>query len=245
MKRLLVASLLAVASTSFGVVVFEDGFESGDFTKWPIDANPGFTIRTDQVHSGTFSAGADTAARRRAASIAPIATDLITTFSFWMYDTAGPGGDGRQFSEIRSYSGDAYGTGGLEQIHAIGIYNNVTMEGETHSSSKYQARILSATSAGWFTLTDAPNRSVGWHEFKVVLSGNTASYYVDGALGRTITGANAFTIDSVVMGSGLSSGTQSAFYDDFTVEANPVPEPATLAALGVGAAALVRRRAKK
>lgn len=239
-----VSSFAVIGSQAFGIVVFQDGFESGDFVNWPIDVNAGFTTSTTQAHSGTFSASTvDTAARRRAASFAPIALDQTVSFSFWLYDTVGVGSNGRQYSEIRSYAGDAYNTGALEQLYAIGINNGVTMAGETHSSSKYQGRVAFGTGTGWFTLTGGPNRSIGWHEFKIVLEGANASYYVDGILSRTVTRGVLGTIDSVILGSGLSSTNQPAFYDDFKVEV--VPEPATLAALGIGAAALIRRRRAK
>ncbi len=236
--------LALVGCQAFGVTYFQDDFESQDFSKWPVDVNPGFGISSTQVHSGSFSASTiDATAKRRAASIGPISVEDTLTFSFWMYDTVGVGGGGRQYSEIRSYAGEAYGTGGLEQLYAVGLNNGVTLAGETHSSSKYQGRVAFGPGTGWFNLTDAPNRSVGWHEFKIVLEGTTASFFVDGVLGRTITRGTVATIDSVVLGSGLSSANQPAFYDDFLVSASaPVPEPATLAALGLGAVALVRRR---
>lgn len=52
-------------------------------------------------------------------------------------------------------------------------------------------------------------------------------------MAKTLTGIRLY---------GNSGGTTQ--YDDFTVNVNPVPEPASLAVLGLGAAALIRRRKK-
>ena len=54
---------------------------------------------------------------------------------------------------------------------------------------------------------------------------------------------NIGSLDSFVMGSRLSSANINANMDDIAVTA--VPEPATLAALGAGVVALLRRRSRK
>lgn len=57
---------------------------------------------------------------------------------------------------------------------------------------------------------------------------------------RSGAGAGSSTVSSVNI-----EGTQSCLDMYFELDAQPVPEPATLAVLGIGAAAVLRRRAKK
>lgn len=73
-------------------------------------------------------------------------------------------------------------------------------------------------------------------------------YYgtMNGWASLTVTGANiAYVIGSTTaQGTAFNQGLpDSVVWDNFEVQA--VPEPATIAALGLGAAALVRRRARK
>ncbi len=221
-RRAMIVLALSAASAS-GSVVFQDGFETADFSRWPFDVESGFALyaagHTGSYSAYTLSAGDPTfGVVRRAASFAPIPVDQRITFSYWFYDELGESVLGRQFCEIRSYTGESYGSGALDQLFAIGIYNQVTLPGETVDRSYYQGRVTFGAIAGWFNLSGAAQRSVGWHEFKVVVDGGAAEFYVDGTLGRTITGAVVATIDTVVLGSGLSSSGHAGYYDDFRVE---------------------------
>ena len=58
-------------------------------------------------------------------------------------------------------------------------------------------------------------------------------------LGKTLVG-----IELGIDTGGLNAG-NAAWIDDVVVRATPVPEPASLAALGIGATALLRRRSRR
>ena len=88
---------------------------------------------------------------------------------------------------------------------------------------------------------------VGWHTFKVVLDGVNATFTLDlngdGNINATAVLAAAWHangIDTVRLGTGLSSAGGSANFDNVLLEV--VPEPASLALMGLGGLAVLRRR---
>ena len=84
-------------------------------------------------------------------------------------------------------------------------------------------------------------RSTGWHNLAVEITNLDFKFYVDGILAETV--ANSFTLrsyDRVRLGSGLSS-LNEAYFDNISVETNPVPEPSAVALCLLGAAGLAGR----
>ena len=229
MKNVILAvGLAALTSVASAEVVFSDDFETGDFSKWTdINSTAGHiqgVCTTAQAHSPTQSAfldqGGTAATDRFAASLThAIPNSNVCRFKFWFYDNVVTGG-GRMYGEVRSYSGDAYNAGALEQLYAIGKFNNVTYPGETFKTNKYNGRIAFGTPNGWFSLDDvgSPNRSVGWHEFRIDIDAANAKFYVDGILCKTKPRGTAGSIDSVIMGSALSSSANPGYFDDYSVE---------------------------
>ncbi|AQT68076.1 hypothetical protein STSP2_01231 [Anaerohalosphaera lusitana] len=106
-----------------------------------------------------------------------------------------------------------------------------------------------------------------WHHISLTFDGTTTTFYVDGqTYGTSTTSVNTTTTEDLVIGTGIRPATEfnenarwtNGLIDDVqiydealtgdqvaTLYANPgtvVPEPATLAILGIGALALGRRR---
>lgn len=237
---------MAGAANAF--VLFEDGFETGDLSKWDLTLNAGGPVGqqivTDIVHSGTYAvkligvgSGSPT---RPAKRLSYESADATVRLSFWMYDDKGTSlSGGRHYLELRAYSGDPF-VGTLQNLWAIGKYNSVTSG--TYNGRKYQARVAFG-GVGWINLSDAPGRSVGWHLMEMEITPTLARFYVDGVLGAEVSRGSAGIVDSLVLDSGLSSSGIDLWVDDIQVTA--VPEPATLLALGTGAAALFLRRRRK
>jgi len=249
----LIAAGAAFAIQNTSAQIFQDNFESGNLNLWTATtANP-MTIDNTQNFSpagGTFSAKVDNSLDRMHRNIigdnGGSEISGYVSFSVAMYDdgnATGAVGSTRMFSEIRGYSltglpnGGTTADGTLQQLFAIGKTQSGTFGlGDTLNTTKYQGRFTAGTTAGWFNLTGAADRTPGWHVFTIErLSDNTTvNFYVDGVLGRTIT-ASAASIDTIIIGPGLGSQAGDSFVDAVTLS---VPEPSTYALIGAATAVL-------
>ncbi len=136
--------------------------------------------------------------------------------TWYIYDDT----QARIFGEVRGYTGNGYGVGTLEGLYAAGKFNQVTLAGETYNATKYQGRI-SAAGFGWFNLNapGVPSRSPGWHRFDIQRSANgtTVDFYVDGILGRSVSGLTDFSWDCVAVGLGASTEAGDTWVDGVSV----------------------------
>lgn len=154
-------------------------------------------------------------------------------FSFDFYDPLGAvGTSGRIYGEVRN---SAAATGLL----AAGVYNSANTG--VYDVNKYQAR--NADNGGWVQLE--VDRSVGWHNFRFEISGNSANLFVDNVLqtsftDRSLTGGVAY--DWIHVGSGLT-GSTPGYFDNVSLSA--IPEPSTVALLMLGGAVLVYGRFRR
>ena len=232
-----------VVSNSFGSVtssnatlsltagsIFSEDFEAGNMNNWSVVSGAtSLSISTLQNHTsgGTKSAYLNTTQAKMYHNLSPLAGGH-SKVTFWIYDST----LNRAWGEARSYSGGTFNSGSLQQLYAAGKYTSVTLPGEVYDSTKYQGRVLTGSNVGWFNLNaaGAPSRSTGWHKFEIeVLSGGTTiNFYVDGVLGRQITGATYYALDDVVIGSlGTASTTGDAWFDDIKVEYFDLPSITT------------------
>jgi len=143
------------------------------------------------------------------------AAPLVLSFDFWLDPAGAPGWSGaRHFVELRGYSGDEYGSGTLENLLAIGVYNS---SADTFSTTRYQGRVVNG--AGWQTLDEgsAPARAGGWHQLKIEVTSSLVKFYVDGILSETESRPNSYGFDCVVIGSDLTSAGIVARVDNLRV----------------------------
>lgn len=160
--------------------------------------------------------------------------ERVLSFSFDFYDTTGGSANGRVYAEIRN---SAAATGLL----AAGVYNSVNTG--TYDVTRYQAR--NVDSGGWIQLST--QRTVGWHNFRFEIAGNTVSLYVDNVLEPSFSNlpyAGNVSYDWVHLGSALTGNTP-AYFDNVQISIVPEPKAWVLGLLGLGAfwaRGLFRRR---
>jgi len=248
----LVAGIALLSQNSFASVAFSDDFESGNLNLWTQQiATPLAIANIYNVApvGGTYSAWADSSTDRMWHNLG---TELggHTMFSYYLYDDTLT----RAFGQVSAYSGAGFQDGTLQQLFAIGKYNQVTMPGEVYDASKYQGRIVFSSGAeGWFNLNSAgvTSRSAGWHKFSIerLADGTSVNFYVDDVLGRSFTGVDAADWDSIALGLGAGVESGNAYYDGVKVDvvAAAIPEPPIWALVMLGGIVLmatgVRRRA--
>ena len=271
MNKLTVAALgiagLLAATQAQAAVVVDDNFDSyanqAAFNAvWPAigsDAtNPSGLLSTSQASSAPNSIQVPGTAvnnqyrNRRTFTDTPvlaIGDQLVWSFDF--YDSAPAANPQRNYSNLQ----DTTAPSGTPQLIAMGMNNNLLAADQ--GGDYYMARILGGGSNGgaasaFFKLNDAgaPLRSLGWHNLKAVLSTDDGlstdfQFYVDNILAETV--LNVGTVirqyDNITLGSGLSNGSTEAFFDNVHLEYIPaIPEPTSLALVGLAGLALRRRR---
>jgi len=192
-------------------------------------------------------------------------TSQNVVWSFDFFDSAPAASPFRQSSNLQ----DGTAGSGSNQLVSMGLNNN---QSATNSGGNYyMARIVGydvtaaaadpdggpAETVGgvapYFKLNDfatSPLRSAGWHNLKVVISTDDGlstdyAFFVDNILAERVsnigTAATIRSYETIRIGSGVSS-TAEAFYDNYLVTTEAVPEPASVALLGLGAFAWVAKR---
>lgn len=86
-------------------------------------------------------------------------------------------------------------------------------------------------------------RSAGWHEFKAIYESSGASLFIDGVLVRSTTENIGF--DHLYIYLSGPGGDGAYYYDQFSVNVNPVPIPGAVVLLGSGLASLAFCRKRR
>jgi Immunoglobulin domain/Carboxypeptidase regulatory-like domain len=219
-----ITSVVATITIAISATAFSDDFESATLSNWIIF--PGATALTistnqNQTAGGTYSASVSSSYNRMYHSLNRKVWGPAKA-TFWIFDN-NPTVRTESIADVRSYTTGFLTNGSLVQLFGIGPYSTVTMSNEVYDVTKYQGRIVSGSSNGWFNVNKpgVPSRSYGWHKFEIELLSDqiTVNFYVDGILGRQITGATVGPWDTVVIGSvGVVGAGATSWQDSIKVE---------------------------
>jgi hypothetical protein len=174
-------------------------------------------------------------------SVSAAGNKIVWSFDF--YDSNPAGAPQRNHTNLQ----DSTAASATNQLIAMGLNNNQTAANS--GGNYYMGRILGFTHPGvdpdggpaesvvgagaFFKLNDfanAPLRSLGWHNLKVILSTNDGNstdfeFYVDNILSERVnnvgTAASIRSYDVIRIGSGLSNGGIEAFVDNMYLEFIP------------------------
>lgn len=183
---------------------------------------------------------------------------------FWFYDTNGKGdANSTGYGELGNYSSVPTNTdyatghplnGTITQRAILGTVNNTGAD-----LNVYQARVLGGavtvgTSYNSTYINTTAQRSVGWHEGRIVVGpqlaggGNLFDFYIDNmttpvgeATTTTGNGINSLVLDTQLAGNASTMN----YFDDVTVSSTPTPEPASLSVIALAGCAVLGRRSRR
>lgn len=181
-----------------------------------------FELATDQAVSCPNSAKAPAAPtgsdpyRRYINFPTPVnGTDIEPLWVTWWFRHE-VGGNQRNYLQLFSYEGGAFGVGGIEKIYAMGAYNAVL------PVTNYQVRDAFGGGPGWFTLPAARQNDT-WVKMQIKLTGSTTEYFInDQLVESTARFGPSIELHSLVLGSGLSNDDVPAWFDSVSVSTGPV-----------------------
>ncbi len=149
---------------------------------------------------------------------------------WWFYDPLGVGGSAfKDYVALGYYNTapgntDYPGTGSLNSATLIQRLSLGASGATGVDTSKYQARIVGSTDGigvGWFNTSVA--RSIGWHHGRITVGPsltdgtNDISFFIDDMLHAVLQHNSAVNYDYNVIEINGMFGTQSGYFDDFTL----------------------------
>jgi hypothetical protein len=200
----------------------------------PVGTSAGITLTGGPIDKVAIVSTGDYRSQRSFAEFAPTAQeDLQISFKIAAWNS----GTSSQYLELLDGAGGESG-----QLLQLGMYG-----------SEWSVRMRGSAEADTFAPMDPAAQDAlvyQWATFKAVIhreSETTASarVHVNDVLGKTLSGFQLPSYDTVRIGSGVSNGL--FVFDDVLVQSVAVPEPAAVgaAASAVGAMALRRRRRRR
>ena len=164
--------------------------------------------------------------------------------------------DGNSSADYRAYAPSALSSyGDTATIGGIPVYSAGAIAGSRNASNAYYAGFVGQSAPAAQTLlfpTQTGTALVGttafkWHKWRVEKVGSIVSWYIDSLKIARVDMTGQITGGSNIL-LGISDTNAGTSASDLTCvifdNVNVVPEPATMAALGLGVVALIRRKRK-
>jgi hypothetical protein len=163
-------------------------------------------------------------------------------------------GDGNTNPDYRAYVATGSPLGDTSGAYAAGNTSGVTNNSNAYYTSKFQGSVPAAQLSLFPGQTGTPAAGalgMAWHSWEIKKTGNVVTWSVDGYLIATATkatfaGSDLFVgladINATSSTNANSRSLSFGLIDNVKVQA--VPEPGTMAVLGLGTLAMLRRRRK-
>lgn len=214
---------------------FVDGFENPTLDPfWTVTQNFG-TVGVSSVNSHTGSQSvafvSQSGGQRDVFLTHSFGGPMKGTASAWFYDVA-PGQETLYEWFSLFQASDPNGSRiGISDYDALCYNANIFSTGPNAACGIYPQ-----------TITAPVSRALGWHLFEIAYLENEVRLSIDGQLIHSLTGD--YTFDSMRMNiSGPSwRPNTTAYFDDFSIQADSVPEPETLLLTGISVLWLFLRR---
>lgn len=240
MKKSLIGALALVSALGYSQVLFETGFEAGEgYALGSISGQNGWS-----ADSGTANV-VDT-------TVADGTQSLQVPGTGWFWPNLGYN-HSTATNKVLIVRWDMFiPSAGTPGSYGIDIYTDVVervaaMRVNATGSVDYIHFAGGTTST--VVNTGAPVAYDTWNRFHMALDFQ-AGTWIGKVNGVQVGGDNTIrTGISTVIGDadvqGVAAGTGGGFFDNYKAEAAPVPEPATMIALGMGALGIAARRRRK
>lgn len=242
----LAAAAPAVMATNY----FFDNFDSGvSGANWAAVSGANIQILVgDNAH--TFGGSAGSAKQVNADPF----IYYMRTINGWNAGTVQPGqaivADVKFWDDATPYNGTQPLGGGLMLGTDVGLtdfYQLLVNSGQTIGGSGTDYLIRSKASGN---VDSGVVRSQGWHDFKIQVlpyTGlNDVQYFIDGNLVGTLNRMNGdLAMSELRLGLSVKTPGSAFWYDNVSVDTVVIPEPSSLALLGLGGLALLLPRAAR
>jgi hypothetical protein len=257
MKKILLLSLLAVGAAAQAQVLVNTGFETNTLGNLDTQASGGPNPWTSDANGAVVNTGATLGSQAFTYGLTAQAAGGGIYHSWVdLYTGAATGAAVNVGDSIIGSISVFVDANDVNSVAGLGAWANtgLNLHGILAVGSGQKIIYRNGTGTAAPTLTTSTAVVNGWNTLEIKVTRTAvdtlvSTYKVNGsdltgiAHTRTVTPTNLVSdFDLALFNGGTAAANTVGRYDNYKVEIVPVPEPASMAALGLGALALIRRR---